>query len=75
VYYIFTSYVTADLIIIVYTRSAAVVNIPYINPVINFSVMSMRIACESTVFNWACHFRAKIHILMCDVSNLAILDY
>jgi hypothetical protein len=60
VYYTFAPYVIADLTIVVYTRSAAVIIIPYVDPVIDFNAVSIR---------------AKIHILVCDVSNLAILDY
>ena len=43
----------------VYTRSAAIVDIPHVDPVIDFNAVSIRIACESTAFNWACHFRVE----------------
>jgi hypothetical protein len=39
--YIFTSYITASLIIIIYTYSAAIVNIFYVNFIINFNVINI----------------------------------
>jgi hypothetical protein len=51
VYYVFTPYLTAGLTMVVYTRSAAVVDVPHVDPVINFNAVSMRIAYASTAFN------------------------
>jgi hypothetical protein len=35
----------------VYTRNAAVINVPYVDPVINFSAVSMLITRESIAFS------------------------
>jgi hypothetical protein len=59
VYYVFTPYIIVSLTIVVYTRSAAAVNIPYVNLMINFNAVSIHIAYTLTTFSWACHFKVK----------------
>ena len=57
VYYTFAPYVIAGLIMDVYTRNAAVIDVPHVDPVIDFSAVSMLVTRESIAFSWACHFR------------------
>jgi hypothetical protein len=79
VYYVFAPYVTAGLTMAVYTRSAAVVDIPHINPVIDFNAVNIHIACESTAFNWAYYFRVesiltpRILILKLSFTSLSLI--
>jgi hypothetical protein len=43
----------------VYTRNAAIINVPYVDPVIDFSAVSILVIRESITFSWACHFRIE----------------
>jgi hypothetical protein len=41
----------AGLIIVVYTRNAAVIDVLYVDSVIDFNAVSMLVACESIAFS------------------------
>jgi hypothetical protein len=59
VYYIFTPYIIVSLTIVIYTRSVAAINIPYINLIINFNIINIYIAYALTAFSWAYYFKVK----------------
>jgi hypothetical protein len=43
----------------VYTRNAAVIDVPHVDSVIDFNAVSMLVTRESIAFSWACHFRVE----------------
>jgi hypothetical protein len=43
----------------VYTRNVAVINVPYVDSIINFSAVSIFIIRESITFSWVCYFRIE----------------
>jgi hypothetical protein len=65
---------------VIYTRNITIINIPHVNPMINFNTMSIRITYTLIIFSWAYYFKVTFiltpKILILELSFfLFIIDY